>query len=126
MDNLAEKFTYKNRNLEKEPISHMSNMSHTSGILSTLPSPLYIGIPNTSKPTTNASTDTYTATVHLPCPTQHTRHITHQDKQPHYQFIMIHTKSITLMTLLRKLSWMSLSLMIDLIQLFFRLVGCNR
>ena len=48
VDNLAEEFSHKNCNPEKELVTYLSNMSHTFSILPTLHGPLDIGSTSTS------------------------------------------------------------------------------
>ena len=114
MDNLAKKFAHSG-NLENEPITHVSNMSYTSGILPTPPGPLHIGIISTSQLVVDISlTLTLPLFIHL---AQHnTQGIQHIKIN---KLTMIHTEIITLMIPLRKLNWMLLSLMVGLIQLSF-------
>ena len=108
---------YRNRNPEREPVAHMSNMSHTSDTLSTSPRPLHIGTTGTLLLTMILI---LLLSTHLvPHNTQGILH--HKIDNLTFSHTMIYPEIITMMIQLKKLSWMYLNLMVCLTPLFFQI-----
>ena len=106
---------YRNRNPEREPVAHMSNMSHTSDTLPTSPRPLHIGTTGTLLLTMILI---LLLSTHLvPHNTQGILH--HKIDNLTFSHTMIYPEIITMMIQLKKLSWMYLNLMVCLTPLFF-------